>query len=408
MTTDVEARTRRARIATFAAFAVNGLIMATWVISIPSIQDRTGVSHGMLGGLLLVLGGGAFVGMQFCGWLADKLGSRHTVLGSAVTLAAVAVLPGLATSPLALGAALLVFGIALGGMDVAMNAHAVVVERRYPRPIMAAFHAFYSIGGALGSLLGAGLLALDWASWEVLAAGSAVGIVTTVAMRGSLLPRSAEGTASAATTEDAIPESTTARAPWWRLPRAIWLLGGAAFLLMLAEGVANDWSALQLTERFEVPGSVAALGYGAFTVSMTAGRLLTDRVVVKVGPARVISYGALIASSGLALIVLSPALWLSVAGWSVLGLGLSGGVPQLFTAAGNLTAGASGVTMSRVVGMGYLGQLAGPALIGAAASHVALTTALMLPALGCLAVVVGSTAIAPSLRSGSGPGTAQE
>ena len=39
-----------------------------------------------------------------------------------------------------------------------MNAHAVVVERAYPRPIMAAFHAMWSIGGAFAALIGAATL----------------------------------------------------------------------------------------------------------------------------------------------------------------------------------------------------------------------------------------------------------
>lgn len=412
MTSTPEAPIRRARLATFAAFTVNGLVMATWVISIPSIQARTHVSHAVLGGLLLLLGSGAFVGMQLCGWLADKFGSRATVVGSGILLGLVAVLPGLATSALTLGMALLALGVALGGMDVAMNAHAVIVERRYRRPIMAAFHAYYSIGGAVGSLLGAGLLAWGWHASQVLLAGGGVAIMTVLWARTALLPPApildapnsnsdSAVTTTTSTTALALDPaiSTRAATPWWHLPRVVWLLGGAAFLLMLAEGVANDWSALQITERFEATDSVAALGYGAFAVSMTVGRLVTDRIVTVVGPPGVVLFGAVIAASGLAVVAFSPVLWLTIVGWSILGLGLSGGVPQLFTAAGNLPTGASSVNMSRVVGMGYVGQLAGPALIGAIANHISLTTALLVPAIGCFIVVTFRKVITPALDS---------
>src|SRR5580658_726258 len=45
-----------------------------------------------------------------------------------------------------------------GSMDVAMNTHAVMLEKRYQRHIMSSFHALFSLGGMAGSALG-GLVA---------------------------------------------------------------------------------------------------------------------------------------------------------------------------------------------------------------------------------------------------------
>jgi hypothetical protein len=77
---------------------------------------------------------------------------------------------------------------------------------------------------------------------------------------------------------------------------------------------------------------------------------------------------------------------LALAGWAVFGLGLSTTIPSLITAAG-----AGGPTAVATVSVtGYLGLLAGPALIGALASTTSLSTALLLPAL--LAATVAALA----------------
>ena len=55
------------------------------------------------------------------------------------------------SSPIALGVALFVFGASLGSLDVAMNLHAVEVERVSEKPLMSGFHALFSVGAFLGS-----------------------------------------------------------------------------------------------------------------------------------------------------------------------------------------------------------------------------------------------------------------
>jgi hypothetical protein len=45
-----------------------------------------------------------------------------------------------------------------GSMDVAINTHAVMLDKLYQRHIMSSFHALFSLGGMVGSALG-GLVA---------------------------------------------------------------------------------------------------------------------------------------------------------------------------------------------------------------------------------------------------------
>lgn len=161
---------------------------------------------------------------------------------------------------------------------------------------------------------------------------------------------------------------------------------------MLSEGVANDWNTLQVKEHLDTSDAAAALAFGAFSVMMTVGRFTADRVSTAFGPAAVVRYGTLIAAAGMGLVMVSPWLPLTILGWSCFGLGLSGCVPQIFTAAGNLEAGSAGANMSRVVGMGYLGFLAGPAAIGWITAFVPLTVAMVIP-LSCVLIAARSAEV---------------
>ncbi|WP_405060553.1 MFS transporter [Kribbella sp. NBC_01505] len=363
---------RAARVATWLYFGLNGFAVGMWVVHIPSIEHATGITHSTLGLLLLALGGAAFAGMQLAGPLVDRLGQRKLVPAAGVLLGIALFGPGLATNWWSLGIALVVLGFCNGSIDVGMNAQAVVVERGYPRPIMASFHAVWSIGGAIAALIGAATLRAGVPTQTTLSVAGVVCIVVALGAGRFLLEA----------TESAEEEQAEDRA---KPPaKLVWALGALAFGLMLAEGVANDWAALQFRDVLGTSVSTAAYAYGAFAVAMTVGRFLTDRVAAKVGPAAIVRWGAALAAVGMAIVIISPWVALGLVGWALFGLGLAGGVPQLFTAAGNLDPRAAGALMARVVGLGYVGLLAGPALIGGLAHFMPLNLAFILPLVLCV------------------------
>ncbi|WP_190857297.1 MFS transporter [Actinomadura sp. RB99] len=379
----MERTLRAGRMATFVYFGLSGFILGMWVVHIPSIEHRTGIDHAELGRLLLLLGAGSFAGMQAIGPLTDRFGARRVVpIGAALSGVAV-VGPGLATNAWTLGAALAVLGACNGGgLNVGMNAHAVQVERGYGRPVMSAFHATYSIGGVLASLVGAATLGAGVRPAVTLTAVAVVCVAVAVAAAPALLrPEPARATAGAAARR---------RTPW-----RIWALAALALVIMLCEGVANDWSALHLRRVLHAPAATAALAYGAFATTMTIGRLLADRAAARLGAVAVLRYGASAAALGMAAAALSPWIPLALAGWAVFGAGLSGCVPQLFSAAGHADRDAAGVNVSRVAGIGYLGMLAGPAAIGALTGVMPLNLTFFLPVACCVAAAAAAGVLRP-------------
>ncbi|MGQ4376308.1 MFS transporter [Streptomyces sp. SAS_267] len=393
----MERSLRAARAATYFYFVLCGTLMGAWVVHIPAVEERVGISHATLGGLLVLLGLGAFTGMQVAGPLTDRFGARVVVPTGGVLCGAALVLPGLARDPWTLAGALLVFGFCNGCLDVSMNAHAVHVEKAYGRPVMSGFHATFSVGGVIAALVGAGAAAAGMKPVASMAAMGAVGIVIALASARALLPPSPAGavvgTGTGFAEEPEVSPAVTRRGAGGR----VWLLAVLAFMVMLCEGAANDWSALHLKDVLGASAGTAAFAYGTFAAAMTIGRLVADRLVARFGSVAVLRHGAALAAVGITLVALGPWMWAAFTGWALFGLGLSGTVPQLFSAAGHTDPAAAGANVSRVAGLGYVGMLAGPAVIGWLTHVVALNHTFVLLTLLC----VTTAAAAGILRTGS-------
>ncbi|MCX5563182.1 MFS transporter [Streptomyces sp. NBC_00038] len=377
---------RGARIATFVYFSLCGTLMGTWVVNIPAVEERVGISHATLGGLLVLLGLGAFIGMQVAGRLTDSLGARIVVPATGVLCSAALVLPGLPRDPWTLAGALLVFGFCNGCLDVSMNAHAVHVEKAYGRPVMSAFHATFSVGGVLAALVGAATASTGLSPAAGMAAVGALGIVIALVSARALLP-------AAPVAADTDSEGKAGQAPATERRSTsgrIWILAVLALMVMLCEGAANDWSALHVKDVFGAPASTAAFAYGTFAATMTIGRLLADRLVARFGSMAILRYGAATAGVGITIVTVSPWIWAAFVGWALFGLGLSGCVPQLFSAAGHADPAAAGANVSRVAGLGYVGMLAGPAVIGWLTHLVALNHTFVLLILLCAITAVAA------------------
>jgi predicted MFS family arabinose efflux permease len=274
-----------------------------------------------------------------------------------------------------LAAALFLFGVGIGSLDCVINVQAIAVERDAGRTMMSGFHALYSLGGFAGAGAVSGLI-----GWNVALLGASLAVallmaLATLASTPGLLSRRAE--------EHHAP---------FAIPRgAVLMIGVFCFVMFLAEGSALDWSAVFLRAERHAAPAAAGLGYVAFAVAMTTGRLAGDRVVTRLGLRRVVIVGALVAAAGLAVATLAPGLAAPVVGYALLGAGCSNIVPALFTAIGRQTDMPASQAVPAVSVLGYAGILAGPAAIGLVVSATSLTTALLAVAAMLAAVAAGAT-----------------
>lgn len=373
MTAAGHASARHAR-ATRVVFLVSGIGMATWAPLVPYAKARLGLDEAVLGLVLLGLGIGSLIAMPFAGIACARYGSRR-VMGCAVAGLALA-LPALAVADHAatLAASLVLFGASLASLDVAMNLQAIVVERESGRPLMSGFHGLFSVGGIVGAA-GVALALETGATPLAVTVAVAFGLVlATFAVRHALI-----------TTR--VPRG----GPTFAWPHGIVLLIGAlAFACFLMEGAVLDWSGVFLTTVRDVPVARAGIGYVAFSIAMTLGRLTGDRVVARFGPLRVIVIGGLVAAIGALMVATVPAWPMTVAGFALVGIGCANIVPILFTAAGRQTVMPEALAVPAMTTLGYAGLLAGPAAIGFVAHATSLpATFAMLAVLMLLVAVAG-------------------
>jgi MFS family permease len=362
-----------------AVFAVLGIVMAAWGARMPAVQSTANVGPGQLALALLAAAVGMVIGLQAGGRIAQRRGPASLLIAPTIAFGLSLAALGQCRSLLSLSLVAVVFGAAHGLLDVGANAAAVDCQKAAGRPIMVSLHASYSFGALAGAALTA--VSTDL-SHRVLFA--IVGVSTAVAaIAAAPAVRSVAGLADA--TAVGSQPSPTPEAPQGRaLPRrSMWLLGGLAAACLLAEGAAADWSAVHL-RGLGGSEAIAAAAYAVYSGAMATGRLFGDRLVARFGPATVVRAGAALAAVGLGAGTAAGSLPMALAGWTALGLGLSTAVPSLITAAGRGGPRAVGT----VAATGYLGLLAGPAVIGLLASLTTLPAALALPVL--LAAVVAA------------------
>ncbi|MCP1418007.1 putative MFS family arabinose efflux permease [Pseudomonas laurylsulfativorans] len=364
---------RLEQMSTRIAFFIAGVGIAAWAPLVPYAKARAGLDEGTLGLLLLCLGVGSILAMPLAGILSSRFGCRRVTTGGALLICIALPLLATVTSIPALVAALFMFGAGLGTVDSTVNLQAVIVERASGKNMMSGFHGLFSLGGIVGAAGVSGLLGLGISP---LGATLVVIVMLLIALAKAV--------------PHLLPYGSERSGPAFAVPHGIVLfIGGMCFIVFLAEGAALDWSAVFLAQERGIDTAYAGLGYAAFALTMTAGRLTGDKIVRRLGATRVIVFGGLTAAAGLFLATFAPGWQAALVGYALLGAGCSNIVPVLYTAVGKQTVMPESIAVPAITTLGYAGILAGPAVIGFVAHGSSLSFAFALMALLLVAVAIG-------------------
>lgn len=377
----------RARVATSAAFGVQGLVFAALLTRVPALKDKLAFTDGQLTLLLAVVPVIAGAGSVLAGRLAARYGSAAVLRASLVAACLAATLVALSSTRLAIYLALAGYGLAVGAVDATMNMLGVAVQARYGRSVMNGFHAVYSSAAILGALYTAAV-----AGWLTVGASTAV-----VASAGAAVAVAAGRWLQVAPVVPPSPVTTVAPAPGGRLPQVRpaghdrpaqpdsavpwrWLLpiGVVLGCVYVADSGVSNWSAVYLRDTLGSAEGVAALGYAAYQACALLGRVAGDRLVGRHGTAPVARAALAVAAGGLLAVLAASSPWLAIAGFGVTGLGASVLVPLSFSAAGRLDGG-RGTAVARVNLFNYAGFLLGAPLVGAVGATVGLRVGWLAP-----------------------------
>ncbi len=340
------------RIAVKIAFFINGFIYANWIARLPRIQEIYDADNGTIGLVLLASSIGAVIAMPFTGWAIIKNGSKRITLLAAFLYCAIVPIIPFMPGIIPLMILFFLMGVVTGMLDVAMNAQAVMVEVLYKKPIMTSFHAFFSIGMALGAWSGALFIDLHYDLYDHFI------IVVILALIAVLW-------ASRNLIHDKPDPTIHNDEPLFRLPTtALVSVGVIAFCCMMGEGAMGDWSVNYMQNIAHANKSLAPIGLSAFATAMTLGRIFGDRVRTLLGDKKLIILGGLISTLGLSLSLIFLQPYVVIIGFFLVGIGLSSIVPIAYSLAGNAKGLPPGVGLAMVTTVGYSGFLFGPPIIG--------------------------------------------
>ena len=369
----------KSRAAVSLMFLLNGFMVGCWAPKIPEFAERLQLTKFELGLMILVFGVGSLVMMPLAGAQIAARGSRVVVRAFAVLLLPMILALTLAPDIWTAAIALFLFGGFIGAMDVAMNANAVSVEKSMRRAIMSSCHAFWSLGGLLGSAIG-GLLISRWGVLGHAEASTAIAVLFLVVAWPMVFGDQPHP-------DEAKPK---AKMPMIPLP---WLLGIVALFCMVPEGAVLDWSALYLGQEKGASVALSGFGFAAFSATMATMRFAGDFVRDWLGAVRTLRVCTIFAIVGMLTAALAPNAEVAILGFALCGIGISNMVPIAFSAAGNIPGLQPGIGISVVTTLGYSGMLVAPSAIGFAAEHVGFSPVLMaLPALLLVVLALSSLA----------------
>jgi MFS family permease len=372
---------KRSRIAVSSVFFANGLLVGCWALLVPVVIANLSITESVMGLIILAGGACAIAALVVSSSIINEFGVRAVIIAAALALAPALFLLQQADSLWMALIYFICFMTALACQDVAMNANAAELEYTAKRPIMSAFHGFWSAGAMTGAMAGGSLILLLGSPLFAALAG-ALALVLVLAGSSSLEPRVQQASGPAA-----MPKLL----PRQWLP---WLFGLIAFAGFVSEGAVIDWSAQFFRAELDSGVSLSGFAFGGFSLSMMLSRFVGDRMRHAFGDRRLFAASVLVACLGLLFATLANSPLLASVGFFLAGFGNANLVPIAFSAAAAIKGLPRGMGIATATLCGYSGLLAAPASLGFIGHHfgfrlVFLLMAVLLLLLLFLAPMVG-------------------
>ena len=253
---------------------------------------------------------------------------------------------------MAIGCDFIFFGISANLMNISVNTQAVDVEVLYGRSIMASFHGLWSLAGATGAGIGWLMVWLGILPEIHFIFIACIMVLSLIIFFRFTLQQ-----------HEHIKQQEKFSFKWNNI-KAILTLGIIAFCCMGCEGCMFDWSGIYFRDIVNAPVQYVTVGYTVFMCTMATGRFIADAMVMRFGTIKVLQASGCLISAGLLIAVLFPGFYSAAFGFFLTGFGVSSVVPLTYGIAGKTNKMETGIAISLVSSVGFLGFLFGPPMIG--------------------------------------------
>lgn len=352
------------------AFFVLGCFWGTFAASVPDIKGGLGVNDAVFGFLLL----GNPIGLVTAMWLAPRLDARlrHRAL-QAVTAAFACcfIIPGIAPTPAAFAAGIVVLGVTSGLTDVIMNARVSELEAKHKRTLMNVSHGMFSVAYAISALVTGFLRDADQPPVVALGIAAVTGLLLATLLRTE--------------TADAAEEAGEASGMPWGIVILCGLIVLAAFL---TEGTVETWSALHIERTLGGDPLAGALGPVMLGVTMAIGRIGGQGLSDRFDDGKVIIGATLLTSAGAFIGAWAPTPGWAYLGFGILGLGVSVIGPLGLALVGRMVPPPHRTdAIAKVAVMGFSGFFIAPVLMGSVSELTSLRVSYTVVAVGVLSTI---------------------
>lgn len=356
-------------------FFLAGLCFASWASRIVTVQQTLHLSDAGLGAVLFSLPVGLMCSLPFSGWIITIIGSRKLLIASLIAYGVALVGLSLAQNVVQLIACLVCFGFSSNAVNISVNTQAVAAEVLYERPIMASFHGLWSLAGFTGAGIGTFMIGNHISPFHHFLFISSF-IVVMIILAARYLKN----------------DKVTSGGPVFVMPDSSLIkLGIIAMCSMICEGAMFDWSVIYFKKVVTAPTALIGAGFTAFMCTMAGGRFIADWFAKRYGLKRILQVSGSLTVTGLLIAVVFPYFYTAMAGFLLVGAGVSSVVPMVYSAAGKSKTMQPGVALAAVSTIGFIGFLFGPPIIGFIAGLATLRASFVFIALMGTCVVILST-----------------
>ncbi len=380
-------RLRKARIGVSLLFLANGAMLANMVPRLPEIKESLDLSYTGFG---VAWAFGAFGGITLGLLSAPMLRRFGSARLATLTLAIQAfVIWGAGASPtVGLFAVLLFLNGALdANTDVAQNAQGMGVQRHMGRSIINGLHAMWSLGAAVGGLMGGAAIALKLSVSAHLGLAAILFLGIAFAARVLML-----GPATGVDREEIEPSHDAPPRRRFHMPRAavitLIMLGLVAIAGAIAEDAGITWSSIYLAEDLGVDEKLAGYGLVSLMTLHFVGRILGDKLVDRWGNQVVARAGGVLTAVGMGIALAWPTVAGTLVGFAAAGLGVATTIPAAFAASDDIPGIKPGTGITMVSWALRLSFMLAPPLVGAVADATSLRVGLLLVPVAGIAVVL--------------------
>jgi MFS family permease len=371
------------RIAVGTMFFMAGLCFASWASRIATVQGKLGLNDAALGGVLFSLPVGLVLSLPFSGWIITRIGSKRLLLCAIIAYAIFLVGLGLAKTTPELVLCLLFFGFSSNAVNISVNTQAVTNEGMYGKPIMATFHGLWSLAGFTGAGIGTFMIGHKIDPFHHFLVILAIEVVVVAIVSRYLYDDYGNA-------KNTVPSALSLRERL-SLVTPLLTLGSIAFCSLICEGAMFDWSVIYYKKVVAAPIALQGLGFTAFMFTMAGGRFVADTFAQRFGLKRTLQVSGSLTVTGLLVAVIFPQIYTAMAGFMLVGVGVSSVVPMIYSAAGKSKTMSPGVALAAVSTIGFAGFFIGPPMIGFIAGLATLRASFLFVAFMGLCVFVLST-----------------